>query len=70
MLGTPAAQLTAQSCRYVATALLKQEKNAILKIRTEYRARAVMYTAESAAPGIASLHLLYAEMELLRAAKR
>jgi hypothetical protein len=69
VLGTPAAQLTVQSCQYVATALLKQEKNAILRIRTEYRAQAVMHTFANAASGIASLRL-FAEMVLLRVAKR
>jgi hypothetical protein len=50
-------------------ALLKQENNAILRIRTEYRAQAVMHTVANAASGTASMRL-FAEMVLLRVAKR
>jgi hypothetical protein len=69
VLGILDAQLTAQNCQCVVTGSLKQERSAILRIRTEYRAQAVMHTAVSAAPGIASL-LLFVVMGLLRVAKR
>jgi hypothetical protein len=69
VLGTPAAQLTAQNYPCVVTGSLKQERSVISRIRTEYRAQAVMLIAASAAPGIASL-LLFAEMVSLRVAKR
>jgi hypothetical protein len=67
--GTPAAQLTAQNYLCVVTGSLKQVKNAILKMRTEYRAQAVMLIAASAAPGIAN-RLPFAAMVSLRVAKR